>query len=121
MVTGRARIDSLEAGQAHLADGADASGTELVVPVRTVVPAWLADLAALAAVTGSTVVVEAEPPAANAAVHTPISQPSSASSTRSAGAADVLGIDPGRVARVQEVDVLLAAHAPSPVAPEAAS
>lgn len=120
MVTGRARIDSLEAGQAHLAGGQGAVSEELIVPVRAVVPVWLADLVAVASVAGSTVVVEAEPPADLVGEALDGWEIGVCTVALAAGAADVLGVDPRRVARVHEVDALLGAAA-SPVTPETAS
>lgn len=122
MVTGRARVESLEAGLAYLAGLGDGAGSELIVPVRYAVPAWLADLAAAAAVVGSTVVVEAEPPAALEGEALDGWEIGVCTAALGAGAADVLGVDPRRVARVDEVIALLDAHAPATAtAPEAAS
>ncbi|WP_421119375.1 hypothetical protein ACE2AJ_18765 [Aquihabitans daechungensis] len=119
MVTGRARIDSLEAGLASLGDHPGAPGAELVVPVRSSVPPWLADLVAAAAVVDATVVVEAEPSAELSVEALDGWEIGVCTAALQAGAADVLGVDPRRVARVHEVTALLAAHAPHP-APEAA-
>ena len=111
MVTGRARIDSLEAGLAYLAGGTDEPGSELVVPVAVTVPTWLADLVAAAAVVGSTVVVEAEPSAGLSGEELDGWEIGVCTAALTAGAADVLGVDPRRVARVHEVTALLDTHA----------
>ncbi len=116
MVTGRARIDSLEAGLTLLADDTHGTGSELVVPVRSVVPSWLADLVAAAAVVGSTVVVEAEPPAELGGEELDGWEIGVCTVALGAGAADVLGVDPRRVARVEEVTALLGDQVPEPTA-----
>lgn len=124
MVTGAARIDTLEDGRALLR-GLDAgSGSDLVVVVRSVVPAWLPQLVTAAIEAGSRVLVAAEPPAELVGEALDGWEIGVCTAALAAGAADVLGIDRRRVARVREVGDLLAAHAPQPApaaAPEAAS
>ena len=71
---------------------------------------------------GSTVVVEAEPPAALEGEALDGWEIGVCTAALGAGAADVLGVDPLRVARVAEVIARLAAPAPATAtAPEAAS
>lgn len=124
MVTGAARIETLEDGRARLR-GVDAgAGADLVVVVRSVVPAWLEQLVVEAGRAGSRVLVTAEPPADLAGEALDGWEIGVCTATLAAGVADVLGIDRTRVARVREVGDLLAAHAlqPAPAAaPEAAS
>lgn len=126
MVKGAARIDTLEDGRAHLR-GLDAgSGSDLVVVVRSLVPAWLEQLGREATEAGVRVLVAAEPPAALAGEALDGWEIGVCTAALAAGAADVEGIARTRVARVREVGDLLAAHAPSAAsasvpAPEAAS
>jgi hypothetical protein len=112
VVTGATRIDSLESGLARLADRSGGVGSELVVPVRDVVPDWLADLVSAASLVGATVVVEAEPSAELVGDALDGWEIGVCTAALAAGAADVLGVEPRRVARVHEVTALLAAHAP---------
>lgn len=122
MVTGAARIDTLEDGRARLRGLDAASGADLVVVVRSVVPAWLEELVAEAAAGGSRVLVAAEPLPDLAGEALDGWEIGVCTAALAAGAADVVGIDRKRVARVREVGELLAAHAPAPVAaPEAAT
>jgi hypothetical protein len=112
VVTGATRIEGLEAGRARLADGSVGAGSELVVPVRDVVPAWLVDLVSEAGLVGASVVVEAEPPADLEGEVLDGWEIGVCTAALGAGATDVLGIAPRRVARVREVGDLLAAPAP---------
>ena len=124
MVTGASRIETLEDGLGRLR-GVDAgSGSDLVVVVRSVVPAWLEPLVTEAIEAGSRVLVAAEPPPGLVGETLDGWEIGVCTAALAAGAADVLGIDGTRVARVREVGDLLAAHAPQPApaaAPEAAS
>jgi hypothetical protein len=120
VVTGPARIDTLDAGLARLAAAGRGPAVPLVVPVRAVVPAWLEDLVVAAAAAETAVVVDAAAPhdlAGDARAGWEIGVCTAAFAS---GAADVLGIDPRRVARVREVHDSLAAHA-ARRAPEVAS
>lgn len=110
MVTGRVRIDSLEAGRTHLGAVAVGDPAALVVLVRRSVPPWLATLVAEAA--GQPVIVEAAAPAGLVGEALAGWEIGVATAAFAAGAVEVEGIDPRRVARVREVTALLAAHAP---------
>lgn len=120
MVTGPARINDLEAGRELLVGGSVGGGSTLVVPVRAVVPSWLVELAAEAADLGIDVLVEAEPPADLDGEALDGWEIGVCTAALASGAADVIGVDPRRVARVREIGDLLVAHA-SQVAPGSAS
>lgn len=120
MVTGPARIDTLEAGLARLAAASRGPVVPLVVPVRAVVPAWLEDLVVAADAAETAVVVDAAAPRDLAGEALAGWEIGVCTAAFASGAADVLGVDPRRVARVREVHASLAAHGPAP-APEVAS
>lgn len=116
MVRGRARIDSLAAGRDLLAGEAIGVGDPLVVPVVDAVPAWLGELVTVAASRGVEVLVEAEPPADRDGEALDGWEIGVCTAAFAAGATDVVGVDPQRVARVRTVTAQLdrAAARPAP-------
>lgn len=119
MVTERARIDSLEAGLSVLAAAVPGSAPALVVTVHTSVPEWLVDLVHAARSGHGAVVVEADPAPELFGDALAGWEIGVATAALDAGARDVIGIDPARVARVREVVASLAAAAPVPMAMDA--
>lgn len=102
MVTDRVRIDGLAAGRDHLA-GDRPEGSVLVVTIDQRVPYWLGELALAATEVGAIVIVEAAAPdgledEARAGWEVGV-----ATAALAAGAVDVAGIAPERVARVREI------------------
>ncbi|HWJ60918.1 MAG TPA: hypothetical protein VNS19_03035 [Acidimicrobiales bacterium] len=119
MVTDRVRIDGLAAGRARLAQGDLASRSVLVVTVTRRVPDWLDELVAAASEVGASVLVEAVPPTHLVGPERDGWEIGVCTTALGAGAADVAGVAPQRVARVREITARLAEPAPMP-APEAA-
>jgi hypothetical protein len=109
VVSARVRIDSLEAGREHLR-GAEAGRSDVfVVAVADAVPGWLGSLVRAAAGVEVPVVVEAVAPEGLAGEALDGWEIGIATAALLAGAADVTGIAPQRLARVREVDAALAA------------
>jgi hypothetical protein len=119
VVTDRVRIDSLEAGQAHLAQSGSDGRAILVVTVARVVPVWLSALVEEAHAAAASVVVEVEAPADLDDESRAGWEIGVCTAALGAGTDDVVGIDPKRVARLREVTVRLAAARPH-AAPELA-
>lgn len=107
MVTGPARIDSLAEALARLAAPPRPSGEAVVVTVDRTVPTWLPDLVAAARAERTAVVIDARHPAHLGGEALAGWEIGVCTAAFAAGAADVLGVDPRRVARVREVDARL--------------
>ncbi len=82
-----------------------------MVTVQEAVPGWLTALVAAARAVGASVVIEAEAPSDLAGESLAGWEIGVCTASLGAGAAEVTGISPHRVARVREVDALLAAAA----------
>lgn len=114
MVTDRVRIDSLAAGQARLAEAGWVPGTVLVVTVERTVPPWLRPLVAAARRGEAPVVVEARTPADLDVEPAAGWEIGVCTAALAAGADDVTGIDPQRLARVREITRRLDVARPGP-------
>lgn len=119
MVTGRVRVETLEDGRAALAGSATPAALVLEVAVDQRVPAWLGDLVALARSAGASVsVVAVAPSAVTAAGDEALAgwEIGVCTAALAAGADEIVGIDPTRVARVRTiVGALATGSAPVPV------
>ena len=120
MVTEGVRIESLAEGRTHLAAGSAAESGCLVVPVREVVPGWLAELVDAAGAAGVAVVADAVGIEGASADQRAGWEIGVCTAALAAGVADVRNVAPQRVERVRAVLGSLG-HAVEAAAPETAS